>query len=59
MWNAAGELAQKLYPRIPGNHGASTIVNVALAAFLKSHGITAPDKIREIKRMHVCGSPCD
>lgn len=58
MWAAAGELAKRLWPRVKGNHGAGTVVHVALAAYLKSHGVTAPDKIREIKRLHVCRSAC-
>ena len=56
MWAAAGELSKRLYPNIPGRHGASTVVHVALAKFLTDHGVTAPEKIKEIKRLDVCGS---
>lgn len=56
MWVAAGELSKALYPNVPGRQGASTIAHVALAKFLKEHGVTAPEKIKEIKRLDVCSS---
>ena len=38
MWNLAKDLSKKLYGNMKGNHGASTIINVALSNFLEKHG---------------------
>ena len=49
MWNLAKDLSKKLYGNMKGNHGASTITNVALSNFLEKHGCVAPQIIKDIK----------
>jgi len=54
MWDCAEMLSHKLWGHLPGRHGASTVINVALAEYLIKHGIEAPRKIKKIKAKEVC-----